>query len=365
MPDAPRDAIRVRGARQNNLKNLDLDLPLNELIVVTGVSGSGKSSLVFDTLYAEGQRRYVETFSPYARQFLDRMDKPQVESISGIPPAIAIDQTNPVRTSRSTVGTMTELNDHLKLLYARAAELHCRNCGRPVRRDSAESIYRDLCERARAASDPRLLLTFPVPVPENFSVDEVRGLLERQGYTRFLEPPAASAAGAPRPAEAAARRTGRRTGHRAHRAASAPVVLEVIQDRLRAGSADRARVLESLEAALRVGRGRINVQVVDESDPPARLASWRYSAELHCADCDLAYQEPSPTIFSFNSPLGACESCRGFGRTIGIDYGLVVPDETRSLRGGAIKPWQTKSYAECQQDLEKFARLRGIPLDTP
>ncbi|HEY4449243.1 MAG TPA: excinuclease ABC subunit UvrA [Steroidobacteraceae bacterium] len=361
MTDAPRDAIRVRGARQNNLKNLDLDLPLNELIVVTGVSGSGKSSLVFDTLYAEGQRRYVETFSPYARQFLDRMDKPQVESISGIPPAIAIDQTNPVRTSRSTVGTMTELNDHLKLLFARAAELYCRNCGRPVRRDSAESIYRDLCERARAASDPRLLLTFPVPVPENFSVDEVRGLLERQGYTRFLEPPAAAAAGAARPAGAA----GRRTGRRARRRASAPVVLEVIQDRLRAGNADRARVLESLEAALRVGRGRINVHVVDDSDPPCRLASWRYSAELHCADCDLAYQAPSPTIFSFNSPLGACESCRGFGRTIGIDYGLVVPDETRSLRGGAIKPWQTKSYAECQQDMEKFARLRGIPLDTP
>ena len=359
MTDAPRDAIRVRGARQNNLKNLDLDLPLNELIVVTGVSGSGKSSLVFDTLYAEGQRRYVETFSPYARQFLDRMDKPQVESISGIPPAIAIDQTNPVRTSRSTVGTMTELNDHLKLLFARAAELYCRNCGRPVRRDSAESIYRDLCERARAAADPRLLLTFPVPVPENFSVDEVRGLLERQGYTRFLEPPAA--AGATQPAEAVVRRTGRR----ARRAAAPPAVLEVIQDRLRAGNADRARVLESLEAALRVGRGRINVHVVDENDPSCRHASWRYSAELHCADCDLAYQAPSPTIFSFNSPLGACESCRGFGRTIGIDYGLVIPDETRSLRGGAIKPWQTKSYAECQQDLEKFARLRGIPLDTP
>src|SRR5262249_20006316 len=208
MTDAPRDAICVRGARQNNLKNLDLDIPLNELIVVTGVSGSGKSSLVFDTLYAEGQRRYVETFSPYARQFLDRMDKPQVESISGIPPAIAIDQTNPVRTSRSTVGTMTELNDHLKLLFARAAELCCRNCGRPVRRAGAESIYRDLCGRPRAAADPRLLLTFPVPVPENFSVDEVRGLLERQGYTRFLEPPAA--AGATQPAEAVVRRTGRR-----------------------------------------------------------------------------------------------------------------------------------------------------------
>src|SRR5271168_4275502 len=140
MTDASRDAILVRGARQNNLKNLDLDVPLNELIVVTGVSGSGKSSLVFDTLYAEGQRRYVETFSPYARQFLDRMDRPMVDRIDGIPPAIAIDQTNPVRTSRSTVGTMTELNDHLKLLFARASKLFCKGCGREVRRDTPHSI---------------------------------------------------------------------------------------------------------------------------------------------------------------------------------------------------------------------------------
>src|SRR5690606_39278653 len=148
------DAIRVRGARQNNLRNLDLDLPLGELIVVTGVSGSGKSSLAFDTVYSEGQRRYVETFSPYARQFLDRMDKPQVDAINGIPPAIAIDQTNPVRTSRSTVGTMTELNDHLKLLFARAAALFCKRCGQPVRRDSPETIFADLSSRARAAGDP-------------------------------------------------------------------------------------------------------------------------------------------------------------------------------------------------------------------
>src|SRR6185436_2586916 len=141
MSEKHSEAIHIHGARQNNLKNLDVDLPLNELLVVTGVSGSGKSSLVFDTLYAEGQRRYVETFSPYARQFLDRMDKPQVDRIEGIPPAIAIDQTNPVRTSRSTVGTMTELADHLKLLYARAAQLYCRGCGRLVRRDTPESIY--------------------------------------------------------------------------------------------------------------------------------------------------------------------------------------------------------------------------------
>jgi len=362
MTDASRDAISVRGARQNNLKNLDLDLPLNELIVVTGVSGSGKSSLVFDTLYAEGQRRYVETFSPYARQFLDRMDKPQVDSISGIPPAIAIDQTNPVRTSRSTVGTMTELNDHLKLLFARGAALYCQRCGHAVRRDSAEAIYADMSARAAAGGDPRLLMTFPVPVPTNFTTAEVRELLARQGYTRFFEPPgevARLSPAAPPPATRAGKKK------RAAAPQAPAVVLHVVQDRLRMGSAERGRVLESLEAALRVGRGRVNIQVVDAADPPHPLDTWRYSSELHCAECDRAYREPAPSQFSFNSPLGACDSCRGFGRTIGIDYGLVIPDETRTLRGGAIKPWQTKSYTECQQDLEKFAKLRGIPLDTP
>src|SRR3981081_4056779 len=204
-------AIVIRGARQNNLKNLSLEIPTNELVVVTGVWGSGKCSLVFDTLYAEGQGLYVETFSPYARQFLDRMDKPQVESISGIPPAIAIDQTNPVRTSRSTVGTMTELNDHLKLLFARAAALFCQRCGQLVRRDTPDSIYTDLQSRAQRAGDPRLLLSFPVPVPANFTVDEVRELLARQGYTRFFGSPApAPACAAPATPAAPARRTRKR-----------------------------------------------------------------------------------------------------------------------------------------------------------
>src|SRR5450759_620987 len=178
------DAIRIRGARQNNLKNLDLDIPRNELTVVTGVSGSGKSSLVFDTLYAEGQRRYVETFSPYARQFRHRRDRPLVDRIEGIPPAIAIYQTNPVRTSRSTVGTMTELNDHLKLLFARAAQLYCRGCGQTVRRDTPDTIYAALAARAQAAGDPRLIVTFPVTVPKNFAEKEVLQLLAAQGYTR-------------------------------------------------------------------------------------------------------------------------------------------------------------------------------------
>src|SRR5512141_1427807 len=184
MPMTANDSIRIRGARQNNLRNLDLDIPLRQLVVVTGVSGSGKSSLVFDTVYAEGQRRYVETFSPYARQFLDRMDKPQVDRIDGIPPAIAIDQTNPVRTSRSTVGTMTELNDHLKLLFARASRLFCRNCSRPVRRDTPASIFASLEEHARGR-DGRLTVTFPVRIPKNFAEDEVRAQLDAQGYSRI------------------------------------------------------------------------------------------------------------------------------------------------------------------------------------
>ncbi len=187
MPDhhAPHDCIRLRGVRQNNLKDLDLDLPHGELIVVTGVSGSGKSSLAFDTVYAEGQRRYVETFSPYARQFLDRMDRPAADRIEGIPPAIAIDQTNPVRTSRSTVGTLTEINDHLKLLLARAARLFCRGCGREVRRDTPASVWEQLQQRA-GDGEPLVLIAFPVPVPESLGRAAVKQMLAQQGYVRLV-----------------------------------------------------------------------------------------------------------------------------------------------------------------------------------
>ncbi len=346
----PADAIVIRGARQNNLKNLTLAIPNGELVVVTGVSGSGKSSLVFDTLYAEGQRRYVETFSPYARQFLERMDKPQVDAIEGIPPAIAIDQTNPVRTSRSTVGTMTELNDHLKLLFARAAELHCRGCGRKVRRDTPDSMHADMQARAQAAGDPRLVITFPVQVPKNFSEAEIEQHLERQGYTRI------------------------------HSRSKA--LIEVVQDRVRMSGAERARVIEALESALRFGQGRVNVyagtgsgfdslrsRVSGPVDPKHEIEEgqivWRFSSDLHCAGCDLHYTEPTPAAFSFNSPIGACDTCRGFGRVIGVDFGLVVPDESKTLREGAIRPWQTASFKECQDDLLKYAKKRDVPLDIP
>jgi len=349
--------IRIFGARQNNLKNLDVSIDTGQLLVLTGVSGSGKSSLAFDTLYAEGQRRYVETFSPYARQFLDRMDKPAVDRIEGILPAIAIDQVNPVRNSRSTVGTMTELNDHLKLLYARLGTLYCRNCATPVRRDNAESIRQQLARDTQAA-DPRLTITFPIAIPANFTEDEVRGFLEQQGYTRIHHEETVSR-GDTALASTGARSKGK---NRSKAAAGTQRVLHVIQDRLRYGTADAGRVMEALDAALKQGDGHITVYAA--GDDGAETA-WRFSDRLHCAHCDIEYGTPLPSTFSFNSPLGACDTCRGFGRVIGIDYGLVVPDETKTLRQGAVKPWQTASYKECQVELERYAGRADVRLDTP
>ena len=319
-------SIKITGARQNNLKGLDLSIPLGELVVMTGVSGSGKSSLAFDTVYAEGQRRYVETFSPYARQFLDRMDRPAVDRIDGIPPSIAIDQTNPVRTSRSTVGTMTELNDHLKLLFARAAQLFCSGCGRQVRRDTTSSIVQTL----HAADIDRLMVTFTVEIEDATNRDQVRAFLASQGYTRIH--------------------------------AECDTSIEVIQDRLRPGR-DPQRLVDALDNALHMGSGRVQIYPIDADRQPG--AVLKFSTDLHCPDCDYHYREPQPNHFSFNSPLGACPTCRGFGRIIGIDPNLVVPDTSKTLAAGAIKPLQSDSYLEKQGDLMRVAKRRGVATDVP
>jgi excinuclease ABC subunit A len=314
--------IRIRGARQHNLKNLDLDIRTGELTVVTGPSGSGKSSLVFDTLFAEGQRRYVETFSAYARQFLDRMDKPAVDKVEGVPPAIAIDQTNPVRSSRSTVGTMTELNDHLKLLYARATQLFDKQTAQPVRHDTPESIYAELMART-AAADPRVVMTFPVELPAGTSADEVAQWLSASGFTRVH----------------AEREVATPTGP--HK------LLDVVADRFRVQGAEKARVIEAIETALKRG-GRLNVYLQADGQADEML---RFSSGMHCPESDLRYAEPTPSLFSFNSAMGACETCRGFGRVIGVDYGLVIPNDKLTLRSGAIKVMQTPAWAEAQHDL--------------
>ena len=319
------------------------------MTVVTGPSGSGKSSLVFDTLYAEGQRRYVETFSAYARQFLDRMDRPQVDRVDGVPPAIAIDQTNPVRSSRSTVGTMTELNDHLKLLYARAAELFDRKTAQPVRHDSPETIYGDLAART-AADDPRLVVTFPVELPESASEEEVAQWLSASGYTRVQ----------------AQREVQSPTGPRK--------LLDVVADRFRLSAVEKGRAVEAIEASLKRGGGRVNVYVLPQAQEASEASEasqesaepqiWRFSTGLHNPESDLRYADPQPALFSFNSAYGACETCRGFGRVIGVDLGLVIPDERKTLRGGAIKPMQTPAWKECQDDLMRYAAKAGIARDT-
>ena len=357
-----RSAIRLRGVRHNNLKNFDLDLPLNRLIVITGLSGSGKSSLAFDTLFAEGQRRYIETFSPYARQFLDRMDKPQVDSIEGIPPAIAIEQTNAVRSTRSTVGTMTEICDYMKVLWPQVAQLHCRQCGQPVLKEPPQHVWAAATRQAAATdrqsqpeqSQSEVLVTFEVPLSEKLSLEESISLVARQGYQRLLIDGSVV-----RLDEAAARlSTNSVKGASNH----SPDRLAVVQDRLRLAPSARARFVEACEQAYHFGKGKLALYPLKEGRAGAAL---RFSNRLHCAQCDLEYREPSTALFSFNHPLGACPTCRGFGRIISIDYDLALPDRSKTLAQGAVKPWQSGQSAECQQDLLRMCRRFGVPTDVP
>jgi excinuclease ABC subunit A len=331
------DWIRIQGAKQNNLKNINLNIPLNALTVITGVSGSGKSTLAFDILYAEGQRRYVESFSAYARQFLERMDKPDVEGIEGIPPTIAIDQNRPVKTSRSTVGTMTELHDHLKLLFSKIAVLHCKGCHGVVERDTAASVFKRLSSLTEGSP---VVLSFPLAFSSSLPWDEVKGGLQRAGFHRLLQDQAI------------------RDLEEIQNAPQDQESLEVVVDRFVYRPEGRKRIMDSLEQAFQFGKGRLGLYFPEEG--------WRrepYSKYLHCAPCDLSYHEPVPNLFSFNSPLGACETCRGFGRVIDIDLDLVIPDPTKSLADGAIKPWTTKPRR--LRRLMEFCARRRIPATQP
>jgi excinuclease ABC subunit A len=374
--------IRIRGARQHNLKGVDLDIRTGELTVVTGPSGSGKSSLVFDTLFAEGQRRYVETFSAYARQFLDRMDKPAVDRVDGVPPAIAIDQTNPVRSSRSTVGTMTELNDHLKLLFARGAHLFDRVTAQPVQQDSADSIFAELQHRVASATvggvEPRLVVTFPVVLPADASAQDVETWLAASGYTRVQAERVVpvdelgSSHEPAKPAKAVKKTAAKKSIDTIGEGQKSIKIIDVVADRFRLGNVEHARAMEALEVCLRRGHGQVRVYALPvEGDTPADAGAataeplvWAFSASLHCPESGLRYAAPTPSLFSFNSALGACDACRGFGRVIGVDYGLVIPNDKLTLRAGAIKPMQTPAWKECQDDLMRHAEAAGIPRDT-
>ncbi len=376
--------ISLRGVRVHNLQGVDLDLPRNRLIVLCGLSGSGKTSLALDTLYAEGQRRYIESFSAYTRQFLQRLEKPEAESIQGIPPAIAVTGDNVSRSSRSTVGTATEINDYLRLLLAKIGRVYCLRCGRQVSCDSPQSV----AARLEALSPgTRFLIAFSPPRPARHKLTKMLASLREEGFVRVVldgrtvdigaTAPPAQAAGAEPSALAAENRAGEATV--ADLPTSGPAAREpweplyVIVDRLTAGTTSEERVCDSLETAFHKGAGRCCVLVEGEAPPRGSTITidgrpWQvhsFSQQLRCEPCNLDYPRPEPRLYSFNSPLGACPTCEGFGNIIDIDMELVVPDPNKSLREGAIAPWNTPAYQHELEELLELAKDYGIPTDVP
>jgi len=335
--DGPDGVIRARGVRVHNLKNIDVDIPRGRFVCITGVSGSGKSSLALDTFYAEGQRRYVESFSAYARQFLERMDKPDVDRIENIPPAIAIEQANPVKNRRSTVGTATELNDYLRLLFARVGHVFCPDCGREMEAHSVSAVA-DAVLALEAGG--RFMVNFPVQLTSKLPVAEQVQRLREMGFVRLfaggsvLDIGSGGEAVLPKGAEE----------------------VEVVVDRLEVAEKSRQRLTEAVETCYRMARGRCVVRFLDG---PA-LA---FSRERRCPQCARTFPDLVPQMFSFNSPLGACQRCSGYGATIDVDMQRIVPDPRRSLAGGAIAPWTTDSTRECIEQLLEGAPRAGVPTD--
>jgi excinuclease ABC subunit A len=370
-----RGQIVVRGARTHNLKNVDLTLPARSLIVMTGVSGSGKSSLAFDTIYAEGQRRYVESLSAYARQFLERMEKPDIDSIEGICPAIAIRQKNSIRNPRSTVGTTTEIHDYLRLLYARVGRTYCRNCGREVIRETAEVVARRLGELPEGS---RILIGFDMPVivssplPPTVEVDEeepasVEGADEApspQPVLPDLVDPVAETL-------AALRRKGFGRIYVGGQTVSIDEIdpatlkdhpsLQVIVDRLKIEGDLRTRLTDSIETAYVEGGG---AAFAIELKGEGAAVVHRFSERFECRECNIPYEVPQPRLFSFNNPFGACPVCHGFGNIIELDMGLVVPDPSKSIQENAVEPWSKPHYRAQLTELKRAARGR-VRLDVP
>ena len=343
------ECIRLRGVRQNNLKGFDLDLPLGKYVVVTGLSGAGKSSLVFDTLHAEGQRRYVETFSAYTRQFLDLLDKPKVDSIENIRPSIAIEQTNTVKTSRSTVGTMTELTDFFKVWFSHVATCFDPATGKPVEDDTPATIW----EKTRAATPgAQVIIAFKVTKPEKLTWSEILTNLKGQSYVRVL------IGSYERERVVSVARIDDLLANDAPLASAAH--LFVAQDRLATTPDTRSRFLEAVEQAIHFGQGQVHVFSADTLAPIGH-----YSRGLHSPETGRTFRAASPALFSFNSPLGACPQCRGFGRIIEIDYRLAIPDQSVSIADGAIKAWEGEVYSASKDDLISVAKKKKIPVNIP
>jgi excinuclease ABC subunit A len=332
------DRIRIRGAREHNLKNLSLDIPRDALVVLTGVSGSGKSSLAFDTLYAEGQRRYVESLSAYARQFLGQMEKPDVDQIEGLSPAISIEQRTAGQTPRSTVATVTEIYDYLRLLYARVGTQHCLSCGRPIRGQTVQEMVDHLLE---ARPGDRLQILAPVVRGRKGEYRKEFAQFRKLGFVR------ARVDGTWRELEEEIELDKKRKH-----------TIEILVDRVPAEIERRSRIHESLETATRLAEG---IALVLHGDGSEELLS----AAAACPHCGRSYPRPEPRTFSFNSPYGACRRCDGLGTTFEIDEDLVVPDRTRSLKEGAVAPWGNPQGTWTQGIVKALARRMKISLDTP
>ena len=379
----------VRGARVHNLKNVDFEIPHNSLTVVTGVSGSGKSSLAFDTIYAEGQRRYVESLSAYARQFLERIEKPDVDSIDGIAPAVAIRQKNTTRNPRSTVGTATEIYDYLRLLFARVGRTFCLQCGQEVKKDTVDEVTATVLALGEGT---RLNVLFPLQTGAvSAAAKEKEPRAKRSATPSTVAPagpPAVAGASRPRsrksnPDAALSDQLRTRLFELRQRGFNRlyqngqifefstpeslldvdfnqPVFLLV--DRLVVSPDARARIVDAIEISYRES-GEVIFETAPRDDQPSQRL--RFSQRFECKHCNLRYEEPEPRLFSFNNPYGACPRCQGFGNTIDFDLDLVIPDKSKSLNEGAIDPWTKPKYRPLFTELKRFAKQADIPLDVP